>query len=210
MVVVAAAAAASGAAVGAAVEDGVNDGLRSLLTTGLPFAADAAESAESADSAISVFLSATQVLSPEVIVFRLPCRSLLRSLSPVEPDETVGRSLALPIVSAGNGAVALGPASFASSSAAAGGFAAAASPEAVEFPFEPARCDAPERELSVLARDDDMMPLSTIASAAFPSGSALRFGGAMMSGGGVVCPASSTPSSLVLTGAPMYLFVDTI
>jgi hypothetical protein len=88
---------------------------------------------------------------------------------------------------------------------------AAVSPEEEESPLAPpVRRGAPERDFPVLVRDDDMMPLSTIVSVASPSGSTFRLGGAMMSGGWVVRPASSTPSSLVLNGAPMYLCVDTI
>jgi hypothetical protein len=84
----------------------------------------------------------------------------------------------LPIVSAGSGTVVLDPASAVSSSA------VAASPEEEDSPLvPPTRFDAPERELPVLARDDDMMPLLTMVSVASPSGSAFRLGGAMMSGG---------------------------
>ena len=93
--------------VGAAVED-LNGGLRSLVATGVPFSAEAvksaeavesAEVAESAVSAVAVFRSASRVLSsPEVIVGRLPCRSLLRPLSLAEPDKPVDRPFALPIV----------------------------------------------------------------------------------------------------------------
>jgi hypothetical protein len=90
----------------------------------------------------------------------------------------------LPIVSAGSGTVVLDPASAVSSSAVAAGVAVAASPEEEDSPLvPPTRFDAPERELPVLARDDDMMPLLTMVSVASPSGSAFRLGGAMMSGG---------------------------
>lgn len=173
--------------------DAVNDG----LAADVPFevaAAVVSESATSAGSAVSVSvspssLSASQVLSAEVIACRLPCRSLLRPLSPaaltpVESAEPVDRPLPLPIVSAGSGVVVLGPASALSSSAVAADVVVAASPEEEESPLAPpARDDAPEREFPVLVRDDDMMPLSTIVSVASPSGSAFRFGGAMMSGG---------------------------
>jgi hypothetical protein len=181
------------AAVGAAVDSAeagaaVNDGLRSFLPADVPFTAEAAgavEVAESADSAVPVFLSATQVLSPEVIASRLPCRSLLRPLSSVEPEEPVDHPFPLPIVSAGSGTVVLDPASALSSSAVAAGVTvASSSSEAEDSPLvPPARFDAPDRELPVLVRGDDMMPLSTIVFAASPSGSAFRFGGAMMSGG---------------------------
>lgn len=196
---------------------GVNDGVRSLLTGDVLFAAGAAGaaevavSAESAGSALSVFRSATQVLSPELMVFRPPCRSLLRPLFPVAPDESADCPFALPIVSAGSGTLVLDPASVVSSPVVASGVAASVFPAVEEFPLvSPTRFDAPERELPLPVRDDAMMSLSTIASVASPSGSAIRSGGAMMSGDWVVRPASSTPSSSVLNGAPMYLFVDTI
>ena len=53
--------------------------------------------------------------------------------------------------------------------------------------------------------DDDMMPLSTTASSVSTSGSVSRTGGAIMNGVRVVGPASSTPSSSVLTG-PLRTF----
>jgi hypothetical protein len=104
-------------------------------------------------------------------------------LSAVELAESVDRPLPLPIVSAGSGAVALDPASALSSPVVAADAAVAASPEEEESPLAPTRRDAPEREFPVLARDGDMMPLSTNVSAASPSGSAFRLAGAMMSGG---------------------------
>jgi hypothetical protein len=181
-------AAAAGAAGVAAV--GVNDGVRSSLAGDVLFAAGAAgagtvaASADSAGSAVSVFRSATQVLSPELMVFRLPCRSLLRPLSPVALDESADCPFVLRIVSAGSGTLVLDPASVVSSPVVASGVAASVSPEVAEFPLaSAARFDAPERELSLPVRDDDMMPLSTIGSAASSSGSAIRSGGAMMSGG---------------------------
>jgi hypothetical protein len=182
-------AAVDAAEAGAAAE-GVNEGLKSLLTAEVPFAAEAAgaaevaEPTESADSAVLVLWSASEALSPEVIACRLPCRSLLRPLSPVEPDESVDGPFLLPTVSAGSGAVALDPASAVSSLAVAATDAVASSPEAEESPLAPpARCDAPECDLPVPVRDGDMIPLSTIVSVASPSGSAFRLGGAMMSGG---------------------------
>jgi len=210
---VAAGAVAAGAA-GVAVV-GVNDGVWSFLAGDVLFAAGAAgaaaASADSAGSAVSVFRSAAQVRSPELMVFRLPCRSLLRPLSSVAPDESADCPFALRIVSAGSGTLVLDPASSVSSPVVASGVAASVPPEVEEFPLaSPTRFDAPERELPLPVRDDDMMLLSTIVSAASPSGSAIRSGGAMMSGGWPVRPASSTPSSSVLNGAPMYLFVDTI
>jgi hypothetical protein len=58
------------------------------------------------------------------------------------------------------------------------------SPEEEELPLAPLDGrDAAERELPVLVRDDDMVPLSTTVSVASPSGSAFRLGGAMISGG---------------------------
>jgi hypothetical protein len=174
----------------AAAAEGVNDGLMSFLTAEVPFAAEAAGAAEvaeptgSADSAVLVFRPASQVLSPEVIACRPPCGSLLRPLSPAEPDESVDRTFPLPTVSAGSGTVVLDPASAVSSLAVAVTDAVASSPEAEESPLAPlARRDAPERDLPVPVRDGDMIPLSTIVSVASPSGSAFRLGGAMMSGG---------------------------
>jgi hypothetical protein len=198
--------------------DGVNDGLRPLLAADVPFSADipfsaeAAESAgvagaaevgeaaESASAAIAACWLLSQLLSPELIVCRLPCRSPPRPLLPAGPDESADRPFALPIVSAGSGTSVLDPAFVVSSSATSVESAEVAaspevsvsaespevpvSPEEEESPLAPPdRRDAPERELPVLARDDDMMPLSTIVSVASPSGSAFRLGGAMMSGG---------------------------
>ena len=100
-----------------AVADGVNDGLRSLLAADVPFSAEAtesaevAESAESAAGAASVCWLVSQPLSPELIVCRLPCRSLPRPLAPADPDESADRPFALPIVSAGSGTSVLDPAS---------------------------------------------------------------------------------------------------
>lgn len=209
---------AAGAAPADASADGVNDGLRPLLPADVPFSAEAAESpevagaaevadagevAESAESAsAAAFWLASQLLSPELIVCRLPCRSppcpLL--LPPAGPDESADRPFALPIVSAGSGTSVLDPAFVVSSSATSVESAevaaspevsvpaespeVAVSPEEEESPLAPPdRRDAPERELPVLVRDDDMMPLSTIVSVASPSGSAFRLGGAMMSDG---------------------------
>jgi hypothetical protein len=198
--------------------DAVNDGLRPLLTADVPFSADipfsaeAAESAgvagaaevgeaaESASAAIAAFWLLSQLLSPELIVCRLPCRSPPRPLPPAGTDESADRPFALPIVSAGSGTSVLDPAFVVSSSATSADSAEVAaspevsvsaespevpvSPEEEESPLAPPdRRDAPERELPVLVRDADMMPLSTIVSVASPSGSAFRLGGAMMSGG---------------------------
>jgi hypothetical protein len=113
----------------------------------------------------------------------------LESASP----EVTGRLapfVALPAVSVGRGAVS-GAASVLS-------WAAVAASEAGASFGLPDRRSAPERELPDLVREDDMLSLSTIESTASPSGSAFRLGGAVISGGCVVRPASSTPSSLVL------------
>ena len=192
-----------------AAADGVNAGLRPLLTADVPFSAETAESAEVAESAesasgaASVCWLVSQLLSPELIFCRLPCRSLPRPLAPEDPDESADRPFALPIVSAGSGTSVLDPASVVPSSAVSADASStevaatspevavstessegAVSPEAEESPLAPPdRRDAPERELPVLVRDDDMMPLSTIVSEASPSGSTFRLGGAMMSGG---------------------------
>lgn len=198
--------AAVDAALAGAAADAVNDCLRSLLTAGVPLPADVTESAEASESAdsASVAVSACwlfrQLLSPELIACRLPCRSLPCPLFPVDADESADRPLALPIVSAGSGTSVPDAACVVSSSASSAESAepavspeAAVSSESTEVAVSPAeeesplapldRRDAPERELPVLVRDDDMMPLSTIVSVASPSGSAFRLGGAMMSGG---------------------------
>ena len=192
-----------------AAADGVNAGLRPLLTADVPFSAEAAESAEVAESAESASGAASfcwlvsQLLSPELIVCRLPCRSLPRPLAPADPDESADRPFALPIVAAGSGTSVLDPASVVSSSAVSADATSpevvatspevAVSPESLEVAVSleaeesplapPDRRAAPERELPVLVRDGDMMPLSTTVSEASPSGSTFRLGGAMMSGG---------------------------
>jgi len=214
--------------------DGMNEGLRSLLAADVPFSAEAAGALDaeaeevadaSDDSASPFFCSVSQLLSPELIACRLPCRSLLRPLSPAdsdELDEPADRPLGLPMVSAGSGTVVLDPAASSlsflpssrrpstfseaagASSTGASAVAVATSPgvaPSLESPEEEVavspeeeeeeesplasltRRDAADRELPALVRDDDMMPLSTIASAVSPSGSAFRLGGAMMSGG---------------------------
>jgi hypothetical protein len=145
-------------------------------------------------------LSDRQPLSPELTVCQLPGESPFRPLSSAGPDEPADRAFDLPIVAAGSGTSVLDPAFGASSVAvSAASSDVVASPEAAvaaeppevsvspaeeEFPLAPpARRGAPERELPVLVRDDDMMPLSTTVSVASPSGSAFRLGGVMMSGG---------------------------
>jgi hypothetical protein len=161
----------------------------------------AAEVAESAESASAAAFWLDSQLSPELIVCRLPCRSPPCPLfPPAGPDESADRPFALPMVSAGSGTSVLDPAFVVSSSATSVESAevaaspevsvpaespeVAVSPEEEESPLAPPdRRDAPERELPVLVRDDDMMPLSTIVSVASPSGSAFRLGGAMMSDG---------------------------
>jgi hypothetical protein len=69
------------------------------------------------------------------------------------------------------------------------------------FPLSSAHDDDPP----ALVRDDDMMPLSVTASSVSTSGSVSRTGGAIMNGVRVVGPASSTPSSSVLT-VPLRTF----
>ena len=166
--------------------------------------AEAVDVAEAAASAVSAdvlgVLSDRQLLSPGLTVCQLPCESLLRPVSPVDADEPAERPFDLPMVSAGSGTAVLGPAfglsSVAASSASADVAASAevaastesievsVSPEEEEFPLlPPDGRDTAERELPVLVRDDDMMPLSTTVSVASPSGSAFRLGGAMISGG---------------------------
>jgi hypothetical protein len=101
----------------------------------------------------------------------------------------------LPTVSAGSGTELSGRSAEALSVLAAGSLAG--------VPSAPGRSPAPERELPVLAREDDMVPLSTTASTDSPSGSTSGPDGAVMTGACAIRPASSTPSSSVLTGAPL-------
>ena len=211
--------AADGAGVVAAVVSvGVNDALRPLVP------ADVASSLAEA-----AFFAAASVLSPDVIACWPPCDPLSSPLLVASP-EADRRTLNLPTVSAGSGTAELAPASVGSittgSASVAAEARAAESPAAgvlpEDFPIDPFDfdlldpltplfcCVASERGLPVLVRDGDMMPLSLTVSAAASSGSAIGTGGAMISGGWVDRPASSTPSSSVLTGAPMYVFVDTI
>jgi hypothetical protein len=139
--------------------------------------------------------------------------------------------LGFPILSAGSGGTRLGicsslalppallpalplplPAAEAADAAAA---EEAAAEEAAEFPLSSARdgdpmrdgapAADPECEPSARVRDDDMMPLSTTESSDSASGSASRTGGAIMNGIRDVGPASSTPSSSVLT-SPLRTF----
>jgi hypothetical protein len=63
----------------------------------------------------------------------------------------------------------------------------------------------PDCEPPALVRDGDMMPLSATASSVSTSGSMSRTGGAIINGVRVVGPASSTPSSSVLT-VPLRTF----
>jgi hypothetical protein len=194
---------------GAALADGVYEALYSLLAADVPFSAATAEVdvAEAAASAVSAdvlgVLSDRQLLSPGLTVCQLPCESVLRPVSPADADEPAERPFDLPMVSAGSGTAVLGPAFGLSSVAASSASAVSAdvaasaevaastesievsvSPEEEEFPLlPPDGRDTAERERSVLVRDDDMMPLSTIVSEASPSGSTFRPGGAMMSGG---------------------------
>ena len=86
-------------------------------------------------------------------------------------------AFALPMVSAGSGGVVPDVVFFASLAAGATSSAGASS-------MAPAsRWLAAERDDPALIRDGDMMPLLTTVSAASPSGSASRPGGAMMSDG---------------------------
>jgi hypothetical protein len=156
-----------GAASAGSLVEGVTGGW--LFPAGGSLAAEVAGVVESADSAVPVS-PASRVVSTDVIVCRVPCRSLLRPLSPAEPDEPVDSPFALPIVSAGSGTGVLDPGCAVSLPPVAAGTAVAMSSE-------------PERALPALVREDDMVPLSAIVSLASPSGSAVRLGGAMMSGG---------------------------
>jgi hypothetical protein len=73
-------------------------------------------------------------------------------------------------------------------------------------PFRDAALSAdPDCEPPALVRDDDMIPLSVTVSSVSTSGSVSRTGGAIMNGVRVVGPASSTPSSSVLT-VPLRTF----
>jgi hypothetical protein len=215
--------AAGAGACGAADAAGVNDGLRPLFTAGAASGAAGADCADGPGCAVSVAVavagSANQALLSGVIVCRLACRPLSCPLSAVPPATGCAeRAFGLAIVSAGSGTAVPAPGSGEScpvlprSVLPRSVLPASVLPASAEEPLLAplARCAVPERELPDLVRDDDMMLLSTTASVASPSGSASRPGGARMRGGCVARPASSTPSSSVLTGAPLYLFVDTI
>jgi len=145
---------AAGVDVGADT-DGVNDGLRLLFT------ADVSATVVPSVSAVSA-LSAGLVVS---------------TCLPGSAVRTVVRAFTFPTVSAGSGAAVADPLSAAASATVADS-PAAASPLA-----PPSRWLEAERDDPALVRDDDMMPLSTTASVAFPSGSASRPRGAMMSDG---------------------------
>jgi len=105
------------------------------------------------------------------------------------PEDSGEELFGLPIASAGNGT---GGWSCEAPLASASAWALSA------FPAAP-------RPLSELVRDEDIALLSTTAFAVSPSGSAFWPGGATIRGGSVARPASSTPSSLVPIGAPLYL-----
>jgi len=122
-----------------------------------------------------------------------------------------------PILSAGSGGTApfagsslalapelpfaLGPALPLAAGDAAGATGAAGAEAEAEFPLSSAHDDDPP----ALVRDDDVVPLSVTVSSASTSGSVSRTGGAIMNGVRVVGPASSTPSSSVLT-VPLRTF----
>ena len=179
-------------------DDGVKLGLRSSLAAEAPLS-PAASSGDCAGGAVCV-LPANQDPFPEVIVSRPPCSWPSSAVSAAAafglPDVPADD---LPTVSAGSGTELCDPSSEARPASAAGPLAG--------LLLAPTRSPAPERELPVLARDDDMVPLSTTASADSPSGSTSGPDGAAMSGPCVARPASSTPSSSVLTDAPLCRFL---
>jgi hypothetical protein len=123
-----------------------------------------------------------------------------------EEDEDEDEApLALPIPSAGSGTAV----------PAAVSVSAASAVSSVDFPLAPVTGAVPvrvalapvdpERELPVLVRDDDMELFSMTASVSATSVSSSLTCGAVMNGVCVLDPASSTPSSSVPTGAPLYL-----
>lgn len=179
-------------------DDGVKLGLRSSLPADAPLSS-AASSGDCAGGAVCV-RPANQVRFPEVIVFRSPCSLPSSAVSAAAafglPDVSADD---LPTVSAGSGTELSDPLPEALPALAAGSLAG--------LPLATARSSAPEREPPVPSGDDDMVPLSTTASADSPSGSASGPDGAVMSGACVVRPASSTPSSSVLTDAPLCRFL---
>ena len=145
-----------------------------------------------------------------------------------EKDEAGDAPFGFPIRSAGSGGTApltgsslvLSLTALALPLAVAGAVAGAeleaeAEAAAEELPLSSGRGDDPLRDAALsadpdceppaLVRDDDMMPLSVTASSVSTSGSVSRTGGAIMNGVRVVGPASSTPSSSVLTG-PLRTF----
>lgn len=179
-------------------DDGLKLGLRSSLAAEAPLSSAASSgdcaSGDCAGGAVCV-RPANHVPFPDVIVFRSPCSLPSSAVSAAAafglPDVPAGD---LPTVSAGSGTELSDSLSEAFSALAAGSLAG--------LPLAPARSSAPERELPVPDRDDDMVPLSATASADSSSGSASGSDGAVMSGACVIRPASSTPSSSVLTNAP--------
>jgi hypothetical protein len=122
-------------------------------------------------------------------------RSLLATVSVLfpEPTASAGSSGTSVFEPASGDSLIAGSASVAAEAPAAEPPAAGALSE--DFPLDPfdfdpldpldslPRCAAPERELPVLVRGGDMMPLSLTVSAAASSGSAFETGGAMISGG---------------------------
>jgi len=170
------AAGAAGAPAGEADPDGVNDGVRS-----------------------------------RGVKTESPPRPEASRLAGDEEDEEEGDEdededpLALPIPSAGSGTAV----------PAAVSVSAASAVSSVDFPLAPVTGTVPvrvalapvdpERELPVLVRDDDMELFSMTASVSATSVSSSLTCGAVMNGVCVLDPASSTPSSSVPTGAPLYL-----
>lgn len=204
-----------GAGVEGAGDEGVKEGLRSSLAADGP--PSSAVSSDAGAGCTVCVRPANQVPFPEVIVCRSPCSWPSSAVSAAAafglPDVPAGDFSTgdlsadgdLPTVSAGSGTELSDPLSEALPALTAGSALAAGS--LAGLPLAPGRSSAPERELPVLARDDDMMPLSTTASADSPSGSTSGPDGAVMSGACVIRPASSTPSSSVLTDAPLCRFL---
>jgi len=131
-------------------------------------------------------------------VFGFPIRSAGSGGTP----PFAGSSLPLPLAPL---ALPLAAGALAAGAEEAGVAAAGELPLSSGHDDDPLRDEAlsadPDCEPPALVRDGDMMPLSATASSVSTSGSVSRTGGAIMNGVRVVGPASSTPSSSVLTVA---------
>jgi hypothetical protein len=131
------------------------------------------------------------------------------SLSSGEFGESREELLCLPISSAGNGGTGDWLRAAVRSLTSASALSARSGAELAEFSSSSFAALAPDCAASELddfdlVRDEDMTSLSTVASAVCSSESISRPRGATIRDGSVTFPASSTPSSSIPTGAPLY------